>query len=429
VYLLLVGADRLQSSPKIRNLIENQEELTSQNIFYPKPSTPPYTSPLQILTKPSFWENLLDLYFKNIYERIPIFSTAHFDPKTAPHYLMAAIYYSGYKSQSDQPEELTTYMDNYAKENLKHLIKQCSLPAIQALVIYFAVYYHEGNTSLHFTCRAHATRIGYALGVHLDNKIFSKLEKYNRRLALTKLLGINIIGSSSNNLSVSFFTEFGSFNIKPIEPEWQTLKSSTIHYKYENERMLYSVCCAHHINLYEELKYSVYSSLYNTTKDSRYKYEWNKTRKAVTSVYQKYIKIFQALSSNNPKYADITSKYIFQANMYYHDIMIDMYSKLIDKIEDLNTNDIDNAVYHLDWMLQNFLLLNQPHISMQTAIIFLGYQYLRFYKLCSPETREMIQIKLTQIIQALSAYYTPSNALSFIILKIGYKSIVKGINI
>jgi hypothetical protein len=339
---------------------------------------------------------------------------------------MAAIYYSGYKSQPDQPEELTVYMENYAKENLKFLIRQCSLSAVQALLIYFAVYYHEGNIPLHFTCRAHATRIGYALGIHLDNKVFSKLEKYNRRLVLVKLRGINIVGSSSHNLSTSFFTEFGSLNLKSIEPEWQTLKEPMICYEDQEERLLHGVCCAHYINFFEELKYRVYSSLYNTSRDSRYKYEWNKTRKDVTRVYQKYVRIFQSLSSIHPNYIQITSKYEFQVCLYYHDVKIDMYSKLINKVEDLNSNDIDEAIYHLDWMVKFILSNNQPRISIQTSIILLGYQYLSFYKLCSPSTRQTIKTKLAQMIQALSIYYTPSNALSFIILKNGFKSIING---
>ncbi|KXN74793.1 hypothetical protein CONCODRAFT_2121 [Conidiobolus coronatus NRRL 28638] len=428
-YLLLVGANKLQSTPKIRNLIENQEELSTYKTFYPKSSTPPHTPPLQLLTKPGFWGNLLNIYFESFYDRIPIFNIAHFDPKTAPQSLMAAIYYAGFKSQPDQPEELTVYMDNYAKANLKFLIRQCSLSAIQALLVYFTVYYREGNISLHFTCRAHATRIGYAIGVHLDNKIFSELEKYDRRLVLLRLRAINIVGSSSHNLTTSFLTEFGSFNVKPIEPEWQTLnKSSVIYYEDENERLLHGVCCAHHINLLDELKYGIYSSLCNSSRNSRYKYEWNKTRKDVTRVYQKYIRIFQSLSSMYPKYTQITAKYEFKVCLYYHDVMVDMYSKLINKIEDLNSSDVDKAVHHLDWMLKNDLLNNQPFIPIQTSITFLGYQYLSYYKLCSAPTRKIIQAKLTQIIQALSKYYIPSNALSFAILKKGYKSIVNDSN-
>ncbi|KXN65684.1 hypothetical protein CONCODRAFT_12661 [Conidiobolus coronatus NRRL 28638] len=182
VYLSLIGAKKLQSVPKIQKLIENHEELSSYKVYYPKSHTPPYTSPLKLLTKSSFWESLLNVYFKSFYDSIPIFSIAQFNPKTAPESLLAAIYYTGYKSQPDQPKELTLYMDNYAKANLKLLIRECSLSAIQALLLYFSVYYYEGNAPLHYHCRAHATRIGYALGIHLDNKIFSELEKYTRRL-------------------------------------------------------------------------------------------------------------------------------------------------------------------------------------------------------------------------------------------------------
>ncbi|KXN65680.1 hypothetical protein CONCODRAFT_12657, partial [Conidiobolus coronatus NRRL 28638] len=346
-------AKKLQSAPKIQKLIENHEELSSYKVYYPKSSSPPYTSPLQLLTKSSFWENLLKVFFQNTYDKVPIFSIAHFDPKTAPQCVLAAIYYTGYKFLSDQPEELTLYMERYAKENLKILIRQCSLSAIQALLLYTAVYYGEGNVSLHYTCRAHATRIGYAIGIHLDNKIFSELEKYTRRLMIIKLRCINIVGSRSDNLTANFLTEFGSLNIKPVEPEWQTLnKNSVIYYEDEIERMLYAVCCSHYINFFDELKYSVYSSLYNDVRDSRYKSEWNKTRKDVTRIYQKYTRIFQSLSTMHPDYIQITSKYEFLICAFYHDTMEDMYFNLINKIEDLNSSDIDEAIDHLDWMFK-----------------------------------------------------------------------------
>ncbi|KXN66977.1 hypothetical protein CONCODRAFT_11063, partial [Conidiobolus coronatus NRRL 28638] len=424
-YLSLVGAKKLQSAPKIQTLIENHEELSSYKVYYPKSPTPPYTSPLKLLTKSSFWENLLNVFFQNPYEKTPIFSIAHFNPKTAPQSLLAAIYYTGYKSQPDQPKELTLYMENYAKANLKLLLRQCSLSAVQALLIYYIAYYREGNIPLHFTCRAHATRIGYALGIHLDNKIFSELEKYTRRLALIKLRCINIVGSSSHNLTANFLTEFGPLNIKSIEPKWQTSnKSSVIYYEDENERLLYAVCSAHFINFFDELKYSVNNSLYSSARESRYKSEWNKTRKDITRVYQKYTRIFQSLNSVYPDYTQITSKYEFQICIFYHDTMVDMNSKLINKIEDLNSSDIDKAVYHLDWMFNYIYSNNQARTFTQTLITLLGYQYLSYYKLCSPSTRQNIQAKLVQMIQTLAIYYIPSNALSFIILKNGYRSIV-----
>ncbi|KXN65679.1 hypothetical protein CONCODRAFT_12656 [Conidiobolus coronatus NRRL 28638] len=104
--------------------------------------------------------------------------------------------------------------------------------------------------------------------------------------------------------------------------------------------------------------------------------------------------------------------------------MVDMYNKLVNKIEDLNPSDINEAVYHLDWMFNCTLSSNQSHTLTQTFMILLGYQYLGLYKLCSPSTKQIIQGKLAQIIQALSSYYIPSNALNVIILKNGYRSIV-----
>ncbi|KXN66979.1 hypothetical protein CONCODRAFT_11065, partial [Conidiobolus coronatus NRRL 28638] len=159
-------------------------------------------------------------------------------------------------------------------------------------------------------------------------------------------------------------------------------------------------------------------------RDSRYKSEWNKTRKDVTRVYQKYIRIIQSLSSTYPNYIQITSKYEFQICAYYHDAMVDMYSKLVNKIEGLNSSDVDEAINHFDWMFNYISSNNEPRAFTQTFMILLGYQYLSYYKLCNPPTKQIIQGKLTQMIQTLTIYYTPSNALSFIILKNGYRSIV-----
>ncbi|KXN67222.1 hypothetical protein CONCODRAFT_10765, partial [Conidiobolus coronatus NRRL 28638] len=113
-YLIMVGAMKLQTTVKIQKLIENQEnELPSLKAQGSKISAFPYTSPLQLLTKSSFWDGLLKLYFQEFHGAVPILSTTNFNPKTAPYHLLSAMYYCGYKFMPDQPEELTIYMNNY----------------------------------------------------------------------------------------------------------------------------------------------------------------------------------------------------------------------------------------------------------------------------------------------------------------------------
>jgi hypothetical protein len=425
-YLLLVGATKLQTTVKIQKLIENQEfEPKSRKIAELGSLSPPYTSPLQFLTKSSFWDNLLATYFQKIHETFPIVSITHFNFKTTPYSLLSAMYYYGYRFQSSQPEELTLYMENYAKMNIKYLIRECSLSAVQALLIYYSVYYFDGNAPLHIACRAHATRIAYALGLHLDNKKFTEFEKYTRRLVLCRVRFMNVSVASYQNLYPSFLTEFGIFDTKPFEPKWQTLNSSTcINSEDEYDNYLYSVCTGYFINYLDEFQYNIYKHSMENVKDSRFKSEWNRSRKAMISLCEKYVKLFKSLYLHYPLYKQRIAKFEVQIKIRHHNFMMGLYNNLKTRLGELNSRDIEDALFHCDNVLKPVLLGKQFNFISQYLILNVGYQYLNLYKLCSAPDKQTIKAHLHDIIQAISTNHLPSTSLSFLILKNGYRSII-----
>ncbi|KXN71675.1 hypothetical protein CONCODRAFT_5660, partial [Conidiobolus coronatus NRRL 28638] len=425
-YLLLVGAAKLQTSVKIQKLIENQEsELLSCKVADLRSSPPPYTSPLQLLTKSSFWDSLLTVYFQKLHETFPIVSITHFNFETAPYSLLSAMYYYGYRFQSNQPEELTLYMENFAKMNLKSLIRECSLSTIQALLIYYSVYYFEGNVPMHIACRAHATRIAYALGLHLDNRMFNDFEKYTRRLVLCRVRFMNVSVASYQNLYPSFLTEFGIFDTNPFEPKWQTLNNSTyINYEDKNENYLYSTCTAHFINYLDEFQYNIYKHSMDNVKDSRFKSEWNRSRKAMVNLCDKYVKLFQSLYLDYPLYIQRIAKFEVQIKIRHHNFMMGLYNILKTRLGELSSSDIADALFHCNSVLKPVLLGKQFNFISQYLIFNVGYQYLNLYKLCSASDKQTIKAQLHNIIQIISTNYLPSTSLSFLILKNGYKSII-----
>jgi hypothetical protein len=421
----MVGATKLQKTDKIQKLIQNQEK----ELPYSKAQMPnipfPYTSPLQYLTKSCFWDSLLKVYFQSFHRTFPILSITNFNPKTASHHLISAMYYCGYKFQPNQPEELTLYMDSYAKASLKLLIRECSLSAIQALLIYYTLYYIDQNISLQSSCRAHATRIGYALGIHLDCKIFSELDSYNRRLMLIKIREINIYEINLGDFSTNYLTEFGTYKADPVEPKWQFLNQGTIiHYENEIENFLYTECCTLLINYSIKLRHHIFNAEFTKVKESRFKSEWNKSCKIITNIYQKYIRIFQSLSSNYPNSLEIIKHFEFLVKVEYYGFMIEFYGTLKKRMGKLSSSDMGDALCLCDRILKLVLTNNMPHFIIQIYIYIAGFQYLDLYKLCTASEKLLIQNKLAFIIETISANYLPSASLSFLILKNGYKSII-----
>jgi hypothetical protein len=421
----MVGAKKLQKTDKIQKLIQNQEK----ELPYFKAQIPnitfPYTSPLKYLTKSCFWDNLLKVYFQEFHGTFPILSITNFNPKTASRHLISAMYYCGYKFLPNQPEELTLYMDSYAKANLKLLTRECTLSAIQALLIYYTSHYIDQSISLQSSCRAHATRIGYALGIHLDCKIFSELDSYIRRLVAIKIREINIYEINLGDFSTNYLTDFGKYTADPVESKWQLLNQGTIiHYENEIENFLYTECCTQLINYSIELRLHIFNSEFTIVKESRFKSEWNKSRKIVTSIYQKYIRIFQSLSSNYSNSLQIIKIFEFSVEIEYHSSMIEFYRTLRRRLSRLSSSDVSEALYHCDHMLNSLLANNKPYFSIQMLILFIGYQYLDLYKACAASDKPLIRNNLTFIIEVISANYLPSASLSFLILKNGYKSII-----
>lgn len=416
----------MQTNFKIQKLIENQESvLPSSKERKPKILPLPFASPLLILTKSSFWDDLLKVYFQVFHGVFPILSITNFNPQNAPYHLLSAMYYLGYKYQPNQPEELTFYMDSYAKTNLKLIIRKCSSSAIQALLIYQTVYFYQGNASLSHSCRAHATRIGYALGIHLDSKIFSELDNYTRRLVLVKIRDISTYEVNFGNLSKNYLTDFGLYRVDPEESKWQLLNQRTIiHYGKEAENILYAECCTHIINYSIELKYHMFSAPFIEAKKPRFKSEWNKLRKTITNIYQKYIRVYYSLSLNCLDNLKIVKGFELLVKVEYHFFMIEFYGTLKNQLGELGSGDLKEVLYHCDYLLKLVLDSIIPSFIAQILIYMVGYRYLDVYNLCTAADRLLIQKNLTFIIRVISYTYLPSTSLNFLILKNGYKSII-----
>jgi hypothetical protein len=430
-YLLVTGSTKLQKFPKFKKLIEyTREDIEFIHNSQDYPPTP-YTSPLQVLSKSSYWDNLIKVFFTLFHPLSPVFSIKSFNPGTASQSLLSAMYYCGYKYQPDQPAEVTAYMNNYAEKNIKQLIRGCSLSNAQALAIYSLVYHMEGNISLAQTCQAHATRISYALGLHLDSKIFTTAIRYNRRVLFSKIRSANISFSGFHNLSPSYLTEFGELNPSLILSEWQNPQQcSFIDIKDGLEDFIYSECCTQFIKFNNLYNYNIWNSKINTSRDSIFKSEWNRSYKTISKAYLDYIKVFQSLSSKYPRFKEKIIMYEVHLTMYYHQFMIELYSILKTKLIELNQNEITKILYHCDSLL-NFTLSKNGKLEFnpmtQFFIYFTGFSYLNLYPIANLNDKELIKSKLCTIIDSIGSRDQLSN-LNYLLLKSGYKSIVNDNN-
>jgi hypothetical protein len=236
---------------------------------------------------------------------------------------------------------------------------------------------------------------------------------------------MNFRGANPLNFSFNFVTEPGILNTDQFKSEWQDLSSNTvINYENDSENLLFSECCTYFYKFYHEFKYYIYNSSINSVKDSRFKSEWNKTIKILTSIYQKKIRIFASLYLKYSQFFQKIAKFEIETKFYYHEFMIDMYRILKSRLGELSLNDINDSIYHCDYMLRLIISSNKPRSLRLYFLYMVGYQYLSLYQLCNTSYRQVIQARLNHIIEIISSDFCHSSSLSFIILKNGYNVII-----
>jgi hypothetical protein len=177
---------------------QNFEEFTNSNSSWKN---------LKQIYDPNFWSSLIYLYFKNIHIHISLFPSTTFNPTNIPKALLFAIYCKGYSFYTRKTPELTDYLNQLQKNQLKKILFKPTLENLQALLIYCLVWQNEEHTKSARAYLSQLTRMAYCLGIHIDTSRFSKIINYTRQLVYRKVAMTNKHISGAINIYPNYIME------------------------------------------------------------------------------------------------------------------------------------------------------------------------------------------------------------------------------
>jgi hypothetical protein len=380
---------------------------------------------MQLLTQQSFWNELITLYFQHLHPRIPLFSIHSFNPKTSSKTLLSAIYYGGLYCRQDKPPEIIEYFEEYAKQNIKEIIKKISLTNIQAIFIYSALMVFTGKLTLSRALLAHAVRMSYSLGLHLNLKSLYPIQQYNRLMLFSNIraLTLNLTGMSS--LALGQLTEFGQLNSGILAPQWQIPNSSCVFYfDTEDENIIYGFCCDTYSRFHDDCSLSIW-----TIGSCSINYIDNIFDEIFANINQKYfqcIQTFDLLVKEFPHHKPVVLSHKYQLIILYHNVNLERYKILKMRVNSLKPKQISNVIkaasLMFDSVVESESFIQHTHIFPYTV----GLNFISIYSSCNRSQKLMVRDKLCEVVDYLSKHFC-ADKLAYLIIKNEYESILKDI--
>jgi hypothetical protein len=180
------------------------------------------TNGLEELYNPEFWNELIRLYLIGVHRYNNVFNLKYFDLEQIPRPLLTAIYCMGYNRREVKTKELSDYMEQLAKNNLKSILFKPSLSNAQALLLHIRSLNYNFKIVEGRACMLHLVRMCYTLGIHIDTDRFEDWINYNRRAVYMKTLEVNLFSYSVFKVFYKFEYEF-EFNSQLYDESWQLL--------------------------------------------------------------------------------------------------------------------------------------------------------------------------------------------------------------
>jgi hypothetical protein len=408
-------SDDLQSIPKLQSIINNYKNKSNESYNCSKPGhILVIARPLLLISQKGFWESLMESYFKFVHPDYTLFSLIDFNPKTAPESLLSAIYFAGFVIQPSFPEEVVSYMNSYAINNIKNILFSVKLSSIQALGIYFYAFYLKGNSSLSRVCLSHFVRISHALGININTKNLSILEQYNRKLVDNKIrLYCNWaeLGPSSYGLA----SEDDENDLDIFGPKYQFPNSNLKLCNNEFEGTLYSIFCCQFGKL-KNLLIRIISKLCKHDSKS-IKMEINELVKETEVVYSDAKLTLESVTDLAPEYISRVSVYLKMIRFAYITCILSIYSKMLETSKNRNYCTTQNI---LDKGIELWELISSNKIMVDIwalAPYIVGFHLIQAYPYCSKNQKKSIMFILKSIVSSIYKEGYNFNSMNFLILQ------------
>jgi hypothetical protein len=189
---------------------------------------------LKQIFDPKFWRELIRLYITHVHPYVAFFNLQTFNPSKIPKPILIALYYKGYTYYPHKTPELTDYMNNLAKVQLKTIIFTPNFQNFHALTIYCSSYHSAEHTKLTRAYLAQLTRMAHCLGVHVNTERFEENFNYERQLIYRKIIMMNKYMSGPSNIYPNYIVDAppNSKDLYPSELDTLTFDDSLLSFGF-----------------------------------------------------------------------------------------------------------------------------------------------------------------------------------------------------
>ncbi|KXN70177.1 hypothetical protein CONCODRAFT_7321 [Conidiobolus coronatus NRRL 28638] len=417
----------LESVPEVQWLMAGNEA----TVAYPTPlqsDTPP-PSPiarsLQLLMKQSFWDELIVNYLAKIHRAIPKFSLRNFDPKTISPALLSAIYYVGYYCRLEKTDELTEYMEEMAKSNLKKIRFKSSLSNVQALVIYTYAFRMQCKLKQARLYQSHIMRMAHNIGSQIESNIFNEFEAYDRKATYMILAFINHNMNGPLKLYSDDILELPSYEERFYDPKWQTLPKQSIKYE-DNEKLKRELTAKYTVIVQKfshQILYSISYCRLITSKSTSMDGSFCSNLSVLEKEYFECLNDIMDLKAQYSKYSEEIEDIIILVKLLYYDISIAILDNIkirqspIQKETIFKLYEVCNQLYH------QVMNLPKPNEMYHYFLHLIGLTYLNCFNYLNIRDKLATKVKLNKILDSIEPL-DPINNLIYLVFKIGLKSII-----
>jgi hypothetical protein len=413
----------IQQKPKYKQFIISKEDQIPIILTTIQLVPVPILRPLLLLSQPSYWDELITSYFKYIHPMLPIFSIHSFNPKTAAKPLLSAVYYGGFQYMQNKPPELVKYFNEYAECNIKEAIRVISLQNAQATVIYSFMMVLSGNFKLFRACQAHALRMCYALGLHLNLKILTPLQRYDRMIFFFMSCAVHIFFYVMGDLSLNQLTELGDCNKELMSSKYQIPNSKCVFsFDTEGENVIYGVC----VDISFAIVHMQSRHIFDLSKCSRnlINYKFGMLLIISAQRYAESISVYDLLLQKYP-YLKLTIKtHRINSVILYCIGNLEMYAMLRHKVNKLTSSQISKMLDECIILFDAIIESQEFYQITSTYPYIAGLNFISIYQIANLDEKLLIKQKLNELFDYLSKAPIVDK-LSYLIIKKEYESILK----
>jgi hypothetical protein len=376
--------------------------------------------PLMLILQEDFWGGLMQSYFKYFHPCRPLFNLVNFDPKKASESLLSAIYFAGFVTQPNPPDEICSYMQNYAIYSIKKMIYTVNLSAAQALGIYSYAFYLNGNSSLTRVCLSHFGRVCHALGISINRKKLPILDQYNRNLAYN-IVKLHYNSAKLQTSPYGLASQEDEFDLDLYEPVYHFPNSCLNIYNNYYENAAYSVFCCQFAKINNLC--AAINSKFAKYKAEIIKKEIKSFNRITNKIYNDAKISLESLINLAPEYKNKILACLLFIKAPFIICTLSIYTKMLE-ISDNKNLKIIQAILDKCIELYEIISNDKNMINIWSwGLYVVSFHLIQVYSYCSKKQKQTILFILRSIINLYYEEGFNRNSTNFLVLSTQFEII------